>query len=323
MSATLGALERVDPREAWPKEYENFTPWLASAEGLKLLSATLGIELAREAEEHPIGPFKLDILARRTDTLEEHWVVIENQLEMTDHRHLGQVLTYAAGVKAYTIIWVATKFVDDHRAAIDWLNEITDEKFQFFGLEIELWRIGSSPPAPKLNIVARPNNWSREVNETKRGEAGRTERGAMQLRYWEGLRQFLLERKGPLQSQKPGAWNWTNFPLERSGVWLTATVNSRTKTITAECQTRTSEAPGLYTELETQKEPIEREIGDQLVWDFSPDRDLQRIILRLPVANLGDETDWPRQYAWLASKLESLRAALTGRIRKPALTTGL
>lgn len=280
MSATLGALERVDPRQAWPKEDENFTPWLASAEGLRLLGATLGIELAREAEEHPVGPFKLDILARRTDTLEEHWVVIENQLEKTDHPHLGQVLTYAAGVKASTIIWVATKFVDDHRAAIDWLNEITDERFQFFALEIELWRIGSSPLAPKFNIVARPNNWSREVNETKRGEAGRTELGALQLRYWEGLREYLRAHKAPIQSQKPSPWNWTNFALGRSGVWLTATVSSRAKTISAECQTRGSEVEGLFAHLLAQKETIEQEIGEQLIWDYVAGRDLQKIIIR-------------------------------------------
>ena len=127
MNVSLGSLVCVDPREAWPHEGGDFTPWLASPEGLKLLGETLGISLEREAEEHAVGPFKADILARRTDTPDEHWVVIENQLEKTDHSHLGQVLTYAAGVRAATIIWVATQFVDQHRAAIDWLNEITAE----------------------------------------------------------------------------------------------------------------------------------------------------------------------------------------------------
>src|SRR5688572_6347136 len=142
MSTKLGRLERVNLREAWTNEAYDFTPWLALPENLRLLSDVVGIELEVEAVEKNVGPFIADILCK--DTLTDGWVLIENQLEKTDRRHLGQVLTYAAGLKAQTIVWIANPFTDEHRAAVDWLNEITDDHLKFFGLEVELWRIGSS-----------------------------------------------------------------------------------------------------------------------------------------------------------------------------------
>src|SRR6266550_2845143 len=157
----LGRLQRVELRDIWVSEATAFTPWLARKENLEVLGETLGIDLELEAQERRVGPFRADILCKDIGT--GNWVLIENQLERTDHAHLGQLLTYASGLKAVTIVWIAHHFTDEHRATLDWLNAITDEEFQFFGLEIELWRIGSSSPAPKFNIVSKPNDWSRQV----------------------------------------------------------------------------------------------------------------------------------------------------------------
>jgi len=95
-------------------------------------------------------------------------VLIENQLERTDHTHLGQLLTYASGLEAVTIVWIAERFTEEHRSTLDWLNKITDESFRFFGLEVELWRIGNSPAAPKFNLVSKPNEWSHSVAQAAR-----------------------------------------------------------------------------------------------------------------------------------------------------------
>jgi hypothetical protein len=143
---TLGRLEKIELRDIWRTEAMDFTPWLAQSENLALLGEALGMELEIEAQERNVGPFRADILCK--DALDGSWVLIENQLEHTDHTHLGQLLTYAAGLHAATIVWVAGRFTDEHRAALDWLNEVTGEKFRFFGVEVELWRIGSSPAAP-------------------------------------------------------------------------------------------------------------------------------------------------------------------------------
>lgn len=148
---TLGRLEKVDLRTYWKSESHDFTPWLASPQNIQLLAEAIGLELEVEAQEKGVGPFS-DILCK--DTTTNDWVLIENQLEPTDHTHLGQLLTYAAGLQATTIVWVSERFTSEHRAALDWLNEITEEKFAFFGIEVELWRIGDSVPAPKLNSTS-------------------------------------------------------------------------------------------------------------------------------------------------------------------------
>lgn len=166
ITADLGRLERVALRDIWTTEAQDFTPRLAQPENLAVLSETLNMDLETVGQEESVGPFRADILCR--NTLDYSWALIENQLERTDHSHLGQLLTYAAGLQTVTIVWVAATFTDEHRAALDWLNEITDERFRFFGLEVDLWRIGNSPTAPKFNIVAKPNEWTRSVGKSTR-----------------------------------------------------------------------------------------------------------------------------------------------------------
>ena len=168
----------------WENEARNFTPWLAREDNLAILGETLNMELELQAQEKSIGAFSADILCTNTDDGSD--VLIENQLERTDHTHLGQLLTYAAGLHTVSIIWIAAKFTDEHRAAMDWLNEITDPKFRFFGLEVELWRIGKSLAARKFNIVSKPNDWTRSVSQsahrTKQGELTKIQ--TLQLDYW-------------------------------------------------------------------------------------------------------------------------------------------
>ena len=160
---SLGRLAPVDLREVWESEALDFTPWLAQPENMTLLGKAIGIELEVETQEKSVGPFRADILCK--DTTTGDWVLIENQLERTDHTHLGQLLTYAAGLEAVTVVWVAGRFTDEHRAALDWLNAITAPTYAFFALEVELWRIDDSPVAPKFNVVSKPNDWSKTLKQ--------------------------------------------------------------------------------------------------------------------------------------------------------------
>jgi hypothetical protein len=189
----LGRLKKVDLREAWESEAGDFTPWLAQEENIALLSDTIGIDLEVEAQEKNVGPFRADILCK--DTATDHWVLIENQLEKTDHTHLGQLMTYAAGLNAVTIVWIADRFTDEHRAALDWLNDITNETFNLFGLKVELWRIGNSPIAPKFNIVSKPNDWTKSlaVAASQVESAGLSEARLLNLEYWTEFRERLIK----------------------------------------------------------------------------------------------------------------------------------
>ena len=151
----LGRIEKVELRDIWPREDENFTPWLA--DNLDLLGEELGLTLESPSIEVEVGQYRLDI---RAEEAEGGKVAIENQLGWTDHDHLGKLLTYAAGVKAEYVVWVAASFTAEHRAAIDWLNSLAPEKVWFFGVEIRAIRIGDSNPAPDFRVVAAPKEWT-------------------------------------------------------------------------------------------------------------------------------------------------------------------
>ena len=163
----LAKIERVDLREAWPNEARDFTPWLA--ENIAELGEALGMDLELQQTEAAVGGYSLDVLA--TDLNQDRPVIIENQLEATNHAHLGQLLTYAAGYDANVIVWLTREFRDEHRQALDWLNQRTGEDTQFFGVVVELWRIGDSLPAPHFKAVATPNEWGKKTISRVRGEA--------------------------------------------------------------------------------------------------------------------------------------------------------
>lgn len=161
-SLPIGSLEHVPLRHVWVHEAQNFTPWLAG--NLDRLAEALGVgELVLIGQEYSVGPFSLDILA---ETVAGARVMIENQLETSDHRHLGQCLTYAAGVGAAIVVWVMPRLLSEHRAALDWLNEHTDESVQFFGVEVSAVRIGDSPVAPIFAVEARPNGWQKQARSS-------------------------------------------------------------------------------------------------------------------------------------------------------------
>ena len=149
--------QRVRPRDIWKHEAQDFTPWLV--ENLSWLAECLNIDLELEAIEQKVSEFRADIVCR--NTTDNSRIVIENQLNRTDHAHLGQVLTYAAGLEAYTIVWIATEFRAAHRVTMCWHNEITDRRFSFFGLELDTWMDDASRYLAQLNIVSEPDDWSR------------------------------------------------------------------------------------------------------------------------------------------------------------------
>ena len=160
----LAKLENVELKQAWDNEPRSFTPWLA--ENLDILAEEIGIKLELEAREFDVGGFKVDILAR--NRMDDSRVLIENQLGQADHGHLGQLLTYLAGLGANVVIWVASEFRDGHLSAITWLNEHTVDPFAFFAVRVSVVRIANSPLAPVFEVLARPNEWDRQVHTMAR-----------------------------------------------------------------------------------------------------------------------------------------------------------
>ena len=312
---TLGRLASVDLREVWTSESGDFTPWLAREENLAVLGETLDLELELEAQEKAVGPFRADIVCR--DTGSSDWVLIENQLERTDHGHLGQLLTYASGLEAATIVWVAGRFNDEHRATLDWLNAITEDRFHFFGLEVELWRIGDSPAAPKFNVVSKPNDWSRSVAQGRRSldDGELSEVRAMQLEYWEALNATLHDEGGPVRgNRKPQALSWMSYAVGRTGFSLNAVMGRRERRVGAQLYMSDSNARAYFEQLLEQKDAVEEELGQELEWKEL--RIHSHVSVRLNGHDPEDRDDWPHRHEWLAARLNELHGVFADRVKR-------
>ena len=314
---SLGRLQRVELRNIWKSEPAQFTPWLARAENLEVLGETLGLELEPIATEKEVGPFRADLVCREIGT--GNTMLIENQFEQTNHDHLGKLLTYAAGLQAVTVVWLAESFRDEHRAALDWLNEISHEESRFFGLEIELWRIGESPAAPKFNIVCTPNDWSRSVTLAARtiDDRERSELELKQIKFWAGLHEELNAARGPVRgNRKAQPQNWMTYGIGVGRFKLGAVMNIGERFIRAELYISSDNANGLLDQLEGQKEEIERELGYRLEWgDQLPKATDRRISRYRREVDPGDESDWPAQHGWMAKALNDMHRVFAQRIR--------
>lgn len=306
----LGLLKKVELREIWANEAGHFTPWLAEEENIALLGDAIGLELEVEGQERNVGPFRADILCKDTNN---NWVLIENQLERTDHNHLGQLLTYAAGLEAVTVVWIAQHFTDEHRAALDWLNEKTSQDVNFFGLEIELWQIGESEIAPKFNVVCQPNEWSTTIQPTP--EFTKTEQS--RLEYWTAFKEYLEASRSFLKCQRPQHFYWYNFSLGRASVYLSARINHRNQEIIVYLIVNCANADRYFQVLkEKYQKQIEESIGKPLQWGSSENVKYQQIASEPFAADPRNQNDWQRQHQWLKNTIEAFHRVFSPIVRQ-------
>jgi hypothetical protein len=320
---TLGIFERVSLKEAWPTEDGNFTPWLAEAANIKLLGDALDIELEVETVEHWVGPFRADILARAIDET-DHRVIIENQFGRTNHGHLGQILTYLAGIEgAKTIVWIAETIQPDHRAAIDWLNNNTTEEFSFFAIEIELWRIGISPPAPRFNVIASPNDWTKSTRSAARQvtEPALAERHHIRLAYWASFSEFLKTKGSTFRIRRSNKDHWFTFPIGRAGFSISATISTDKKRIGVELYNHNDPNKAAFRALYADREIIEKEFGETLDWQELPGKKATRIALFKYDFDPSNEQQRDALHSWMLAKMDRFRQVFAARVK--ALTLGV
>ena len=315
MCQDLKQLTPVDLSEVWETEPQHFTPWLAREENLTLLGKTLGIELELEAQEINVGDFRADILCK--NTVDGSWVLIENQLEQTDHKHVGQLLTYAAGLDAATVVWIAKTFRRGHCAMLDWQNRITDERYRFFGIEIKVWQIENSAHAVQFEVVSSPNDWSRGVNQNTQRAANKqlSETQESQLRFWTGLGEYMADNGSSLNYPTSIAGRYILFSIGRTNfslmTWLAHTRNE----IGIWLYVKGDNAEAHFRLLKEQQEEIHDEFGEMLEWIELPGSNTKRICLAKVDTDPLDENDWPHQYEWFTAKLEKFDRVFRPHIR--------
>lgn len=303
----LSKLERVPLREAWKHEAGQFTPWLAESDNLNTLAEALNLsELILVAIEHWVGDFKLDILC--TDGEEQ--VIIENQLEETNHKHLGQILAYAAGVGAKKVIWVAESFRPEHAAALQFLNDNTTDSLSFFGVQIELWRIGDSPLAPNFEVVVKPNDWAKSGRELARAASNTSPTKQLQQKFWMALIDRLGKSAPQIRPQKPRPQHWLNNSIGRSGFGLNITANTRDERIGVELWIPGMDAKKHFANLSSQKDFIESKLEFELDWQELPDAQACRIASWYPQASIENENRWNEYLDWLIQRLMKMDQVL-------------
>ena len=304
---TLGRLETVPIKSVWSSEPYAFDPWLSMPDNLQFLADALeipGLELL--STQQSVGPFYADLVCQIIGT--DQKVVIENQLDKADHRHLGQVLTYAPHLDAKVCVWVAAEICDEHRAAVDWLNRISNEAYAFFAVEVRAVRIGNSLPAPLFEVVAKPNEWARVVSEPHQN-AELSEYSASNLQFWESFHEQLVEAGG--------AGRRINRPLKDANYWGPLTENSKAYISGWRSQSRNPHVGaflGIYNPdaalvwelLEEQKSDLELEFGEPLDWSANKQRTVFKVVPK-PLFSGTSPENWPAQRKWLIEKMVRLR----------------
>lgn len=298
----LGILKKQsDLRAIWPHEAQDFSKWLAIDANLSLLGEAIGLDLVLEERESSVGNFNVDLYATEEGTGRR--IIIENQLEVTDHDHLGKIITYAAGKNAEVIIWIVRHAKDEHKQAIEWLNQHTDENIYFFLVELELWQIGDSPCAPHFNVVERPNDWAKTVKVT----SGLSETQKLQLEFWESFCDYAFSRedfKSIFRKRKAGPQHWYDLGLNSTAYHLNLTVNTKTKELTAGIYIK--EDDSLYQTFLGHKQEIEAMFGQPLQWTTA--NKARRFYATTPGNIRQAPTNWPNLFDWLMETSKKMRA---------------
>ncbi len=312
--ADLGTLVRLDPREVWTHEALDFTPWLAR--NLDRLGAALGMDLALEQEEADAGDFSLDILA--TDLGTNRKVVIENQLYPTDHRHLGQLLTYAAHFEASAVVWVTSSFRDEHLRTLDWLNRVCGAGTSFFGVVVEVIRIDTSRPAVNLRVAVSPPEWQPTKSKAAGASSdGVSDRRDAYRRFFQRLIDELRETHRFSNAKIAQPQNWYSFSGGVSGLTYVVVFTSDNRVrVALSIDTSDHDANArVFEALQRQQHEVERALGEPLSWEPLEGQRGCRIALYQPGTIDDPQERLDQLHDWAVDRIQKLRAALGDRAR--------
>lgn len=298
----LGTLKEItDLRSIWPHEALNFTPWVA--ENVDLLADAVGLDITVDETESSVGDFNVDIYASETGT--DRKIIIENQLEDTDHDHLGKLITYASGKGADVVIWVVKHAREEHEAAVEWLNNHTDDKIGFFLCEIKLFQIGDSQIAPAFTVVERPNDWTKEIRKTASANSTQQQR----LEYWQAFNDYAFSDANfsrIFNKRKPTTDHWMDFSIGSSACHIAVSQIQKRKAVDVELYINDDKE--LFKSLFAHKDEIEKNMEMELEWKELPERKASRILIEKTV-DLDDRATWPEQFDYIMDTCIKMKRA--------------
>ncbi len=307
----LGHLEEVkDLRSVWSNEASDFTPWLAKEENIKRLSETLGIDIEVIEQESSVGGFNVDIFAVEEGT--DKKIIIENQLEATNHDHLGKLITYASGKKAEILIWLVKEARDEHRSAVEWLNSNLGDEIGVFLCEIKLYKIGDSEPAVKFEIIERPNEWTKVMKKNEDLKP----RHVFRLKYWTALNSYLSNDKVFLSNyklRKPTKEHWMSWALGTSNCHLEGYTLKQKNELALSVYIRNNQE--FFDYLYGYKDEIEKKANLSFEWMPMSEHKGSQIKITNRGFNLEDEATWEEQFKWISETAVKIKKAFSKYIK--------
>lgn len=299
MEYNLGKLERVtNLREVWKHEALNFTCWLAEDDNLAMLSDAIGVPIELKERESSVGDFSVDLYAKVSGAEPERRIIIENQLEETDHDHLGKIITYASGKDAEILIWIVKRAREEHRQAIDWLNQHTDAGISVFLIEIELWMIDNSRKAPKFNIVVKPNDWAKAMRS---GENSSSQ--IFSMNFWDEFKNYAETDKSFTRFfprlRKPSQQNTYDMTFGDAGLWIFLKYDTRKSIIS--CGILIPKEKERYEYITNHKDIIEKyfpEYEGKILYDEKEGRQGTSITILREKSDVNNQNQRPSMFKW-------------------------
>ena len=286
----LGELVEVPLREIWNNEQYDFSPWLSKPDNIRKLGDKIGIDITVDGTEVPVGSkYWIDIYGHETDN-DENRIIIENQLEDTNHDHLGKVITYASGKDARTMIWVVKRAQDEHRQAVDWLNAHTDSDLNFFLVEVKAYKIGDSKAAPLFNVVCKPNDWGRAQ---RTASSNITPGKKLHLEYWQSFNEYLAEHdvaSSEINQKKATTDHWYSIYLGSSDYKISLICNTDKSLASVYFEVK-NDNKDIYDTLFNKKDKIEEETGLKFKWEKNENKKTSFIKTNI-------KADWDNREKW-------------------------
>lgn len=283
----IGKLKEVDIRELWKHEQYDFSEWLSKKENIEILNEILGLTLVDISKETYVGAYRCDLFAKDETTGIK--VIIENQLEVSNHDHLGKIITYASGLDAKVVVWIVKEAREEHRSAIEWLNNNTNSNVNFFLIEIHAYKIGNYDPAPMFQVVEQPNDFIKNNKSTNRDESMNKSQ-SQRIEFWNQFNNVVIERGKPFNIRKATTEHWYNVAIGTSDAHIDITLVNKDSLIGVELYITDNKE--LFDKLYSRKDEIEAELGFTLDWRRLDNSKASRIVYHIKGLNFDDHSNY-------------------------------
>ena len=283
----IGKLEEVDIRELWKHEQYDFSEWLSKEENIENLNDILGLTLVDISKETYVGSYRCDLFAKDETTGIK--VIIENQLEMSNHDHLGKIITYASGLDAKVVVWIVKEAREEHRSAIEWLNNNTNSNVNFFLIEIHAYKIGNSDNAPMFQVIEQPNDFIKNNKSTNSNDTMNKSQ-SQRVEFWNQFNNVLIERGKPFNVRKATTDHWYNVAIGTSDAHIAITLINKDSVIGVELYITDNKE--LFDKLYQKKDAIEADLGFKLDWRRLNNSKASRIVTFIKGLNFDDHSNY-------------------------------